>query len=232
MSNGWVSTSLFFLLSGFILAYLYWGEEGQFTTTKRRFWLLRFARIYPIHLIVIAILIFLKAPNYLDENLPLGSLISSAAATAALFQAWVPAWIPLWSWPTWTISQRSEGEGVNSTQLAARTYYFHPQVNEAYSKFFPTNPPARACFAVKTLPKNGFAYKFTKNGLCMFGSYLYLFRSRWNRGSGFGGVNQGRCFGVVGVAMRDKTDLATVLRSNAEELGTSVIHNIIIIVQI
>jgi peptidoglycan/LPS O-acetylase OafA/YrhL len=104
MSNGWVSTSLFFLLSGFILAYLYWGEEGQFTTTKRRFWLLRFARIYPIHLIVIAILIFLKAPNYLDENLPLGSLISSAAATAALFQAWVPAWIPLWSWPTWTIS--------------------------------------------------------------------------------------------------------------------------------
>ena len=29
LSNGWVSTSLFFLLSGFILAYLYWGEDGQ-----------------------------------------------------------------------------------------------------------------------------------------------------------------------------------------------------------
>jgi peptidoglycan/LPS O-acetylase OafA/YrhL len=104
MSNGWVSTSLFFLLSGFILAYLYWGEDDQFTTTKRRFWVLRFARIYPIHLIVLVILFFLKFPNYLDENLPLASLISSAVGTSVLFQAWVPAWIPLWSWPSWTIS--------------------------------------------------------------------------------------------------------------------------------
>ena len=40
-SNGWISTSFFFLLSGFILAYLYWGEDGQLVTTRRRFWQLR-----------------------------------------------------------------------------------------------------------------------------------------------------------------------------------------------
>ncbi len=102
--NGWISTSLFFLLSGFILAYLYWGEDGQLTTTKRRFWLSRAARIYPIHLIVMTILLMSQVPWYLSEDMPLSTLIPSAAATAALIQAWVPPWIPLWNWPAWTIS--------------------------------------------------------------------------------------------------------------------------------
>ena len=103
-SNGWISTSLFFLLSGFILAYLYWGEDGQLTTTKRRFWSLRLARIYPIHLIVMTILIPMQVPWHLSQEVPLSTLIPSAVAAIALVQAWIPPWIPLWSWPTWTIS--------------------------------------------------------------------------------------------------------------------------------
>ncbi len=104
MSNGWISTSLFFLLSGFILAYLYWGEDGQLITTRRRFWILRFARIYPIHLIVMLILLTMQVPWHLSQGMPLSTLIPSAIASLALLQAWVPPWIPLWSWPTWTIS--------------------------------------------------------------------------------------------------------------------------------
>jgi len=104
MSNGWISTSLFFLLSGFILAYLYWGEDGRLITTKRRFWSLRFARIYPIHLIVMTIILMLQVPWYLSQDVPLSTLVPSALATMALVQAWIPPWIPLWSWPTWTIS--------------------------------------------------------------------------------------------------------------------------------
>ena len=103
-SNGWLSTSLFFLLSGFILAYLYWGQDGQLITTKRRFWSLRFARIYPIHLIVMTIILILQVPWYLSQDMPLSTLVPSALATMALVQAWIPPWIPLWSWPTWTIS--------------------------------------------------------------------------------------------------------------------------------
>ena len=103
-SNGWVSTSFFFLLSGFLLAYLYWGEDGQLTTTRRRFWSLRAARIYPIHLIAMAITLVMRAPWYLSQDMALSTLVPSALATMALVQAWVPPWIPLWSWPTWTIS--------------------------------------------------------------------------------------------------------------------------------
>ncbi len=104
LSNGWVSTSLFFLLSGFILAYLYWGEDGQLTTTKRRFWSLRAARLYPIHLIVMMIILPMIVPFKIAEGLPLSTLIPSVLATLTLLQAWVPPWVPLWAWPTWTIS--------------------------------------------------------------------------------------------------------------------------------
>ncbi|NNL51106.1 MAG: acyltransferase [Woeseiaceae bacterium] len=104
MSNGWISTSLFFLLSGFILSYLYWGDDGQLTIGRRRFWLQRFARIYPIHLIVMAILISMQGSWHLSQGVPLSTLVPSALATLALVQAWVPPWIPQWSWPTWTIS--------------------------------------------------------------------------------------------------------------------------------
>lgn len=104
MTNGWVSTSFFFLLSGFILAYLYWGEDGQLVTSKRRFWSLRAARIYPIHLIVMTILLLMQVPWQLSQGMPLSTLVPSALATTALVQAWIPPWIPLWSWPTWTIS--------------------------------------------------------------------------------------------------------------------------------
>lgn len=104
MSNGWVSTSLFFLLSGFILAHLYWGKNNQLSIAKSKFWALRFVRLYPIHLVVLLILIVLKLPDYLNDNAPLEWLVPSAVANALLLQAWLPDFIPMWSWPTWTIS--------------------------------------------------------------------------------------------------------------------------------
>lgn len=104
MANGWVSTSLFFLLSGFILSFLYWQEDGNLRTTKRHFWLLRFARIYPIHIAVLIILVLLNYQRAYQEHGSISFLISSAVGTAALLQAWIPTWVPMWNWPSWTIS--------------------------------------------------------------------------------------------------------------------------------
>jgi len=103
-SNGWMSTSLFFLLSGFILAYLYWRPDGGLSMARRRFWALRCARIYPIHLIVMVLVVGLLFPWYLSQGRTPAELVPSALATAALVQAWVPPWVSVWSWPTWTIS--------------------------------------------------------------------------------------------------------------------------------
>ncbi len=103
-SNGWMSTSFFFLLSGFILAYLYWGEDGRLVSSKREFWLRRAARIYPVHWIVLAFTLPGTLGVHLESGTPLSTIVPGAIANVSLTQAWVPAWVPLWSWPTWTIS--------------------------------------------------------------------------------------------------------------------------------
>lgn len=104
LSNGWMSTSLFFLLSGFILAYLYWGKDGQLCSSKKRFWLLRLARIYPVHLCVLAIVLSLKIPWFLGSGATWSDIIPVAVANFFLIHAWIPPWIPHVNWPTWTIS--------------------------------------------------------------------------------------------------------------------------------
>lgn len=104
ISNGWMSTSLFFLLSGFILGYLYWGKDGQLSSSKRRFWLLRLVRIYPVHLVVLTIVLFLKVPWFLGAGANWSDIIPVALANLFLVHAWIPPWIPHVNWPTWTIS--------------------------------------------------------------------------------------------------------------------------------
>ena len=71
LAHGYLSTSFFFLLSGFILAYLYWTPSGELSTTRQRFWWQRFTRIYPVHLIALALTILLTLPRFLfDPNAP------------------------------------------------------------------------------------------------------------------------------------------------------------------
>lgn len=104
LSNGWVSTSFFFMLSGFILAHVYWPKDNEKAVEKRAFWIHRAARIYPMHLIVLAVLIFQKSSMLLSEGVPIAGLVFSAIFNAALLQAWIPYFVPIWSWPAWTIS--------------------------------------------------------------------------------------------------------------------------------
>jgi peptidoglycan/LPS O-acetylase OafA/YrhL len=106
LAHGYLSTSFFFLLSGFILAYLYWRPTGELSTSRQRFWWQRFTRVYPAHLIALVITILLYLPRYwMDPNAPSIPLsVASGVATATLTQAWVPPFVPVWSWPTWALS--------------------------------------------------------------------------------------------------------------------------------
>ena len=104
ITNGWMSTSFFFLLSGFILAYLYWGADGRLSMPKNTFWLTRAIRIYPIHLILLLITMLMTAAHQLSLGTSPWLLGASGLATLTLTQAWYPDFVPIWSWPTWTIS--------------------------------------------------------------------------------------------------------------------------------
>jgi peptidoglycan/LPS O-acetylase OafA/YrhL len=106
VAHGYLSTSFFFLLSGFILAYLYWSPGGDLATTRKRFWWSRLTRIYPIHLVVLALTILLMLPRFwFDPQAPgIGLAVASGIATATLSQAWIPPLVPVWAWPTWALS--------------------------------------------------------------------------------------------------------------------------------
>lgn len=104
-ANGWMSTSFFFLLSGFMLAYIYWGEDGKLTVPVKKFYFLRFTRIYPVHILVMIIMIILGISGLLwFGDYSMIAVVLSAFATLGLVQAWFPPLVPIWSWPAWNIS--------------------------------------------------------------------------------------------------------------------------------
>lgn len=63
-SAGYSAVSLFFILSGFVLAYNHIDMERDAITVDRgRFWLSRFARVYPAYLLALA----LMAPVFISS---------------------------------------------------------------------------------------------------------------------------------------------------------------------
>ncbi|PHI20703.1 acyltransferase [Lewinellaceae bacterium SD302] len=56
-SEGYIGVSFFFLLSGFILAYNYGNDYFEAKGKTLRFYIARFARIYPLHLLTFMIMI-------------------------------------------------------------------------------------------------------------------------------------------------------------------------------
>lgn len=106
LAHGYLSTSFFFLLSGFILAYLYWAPNGGLSTSTRKFWWSRFTRLYPIHIIVLVPTLLPQVMRYFFDPgaPPLATTVASAVTTATLMQAWFPPLVPIISWPTWALS--------------------------------------------------------------------------------------------------------------------------------
>lgn len=104
LRRGYCSTSLFFLISGFILAYLYIDPQGQMSVSKRRFWVARFARVYPLHLLLLAVLAPIVIGFASMFGMTTGDLVASGLLSAALLQAWVPMYALSWNFATWALS--------------------------------------------------------------------------------------------------------------------------------
>lgn len=55
--EGFVGVSFFFVLSGFIIAYNYQWKFQQEKISRREFWVARFARVYPLHIVTLFLLV-------------------------------------------------------------------------------------------------------------------------------------------------------------------------------
>lgn len=99
-----VAVFFFFVLSGYILGYVYLGSGGA--VDPRKFYISRFARIYPLYIVTILI----SVPGLAMARLPRMGLLKAALGTVATFtthalliQHWLPR-IGSLNYPSWSIS--------------------------------------------------------------------------------------------------------------------------------
>lgn len=106
LANGWTSVSLFFLLSGFILSYTY-DRQIVGSRNRRHFWEARLARLYPVYLVALAIMVpFAFSSHYLNAVRSIWQLFS----VLFMVQAWnphLPGLAQIWNAPAWTLSVES-----------------------------------------------------------------------------------------------------------------------------
>ena len=104
ISLGYVSVSFFFLLSGYILAWVYLRHSTKLPL--RRFYLARFARVYPLFLITLLLdtpyLFFLRLNKY-GVHEAVAKTTISLGASALMLQAWIPRLGGI-NFPSWSLS--------------------------------------------------------------------------------------------------------------------------------
>jgi len=102
-----LGVDVFFILSGFVLTHAYRDALQAGTLDYRRFIVARFARIYPAHVAVLALILVMVVVARMigaefDEKLynPFGLL-----ATLLLIHAWFPnTFVAEWNGPSWSLS--------------------------------------------------------------------------------------------------------------------------------
>jgi peptidoglycan/LPS O-acetylase OafA/YrhL len=96
---GSTSTSLFFVLSGFVLASVYTADAGGLRIPARVFWRRRFARLYPLSVLTqLAVIPFVWHSYAPDER------GIRAAAVLAGVQGWFPRISDSFNSPGWSVS--------------------------------------------------------------------------------------------------------------------------------
>lgn len=108
LSSGYVSVSLFFVLSGYILAYNYLPAGRRAALHAPQFWSARVARIYPVY----ALGLVLGLPFFVNKLLVQGGAPGSmaaeglgvVAAATSLLQAWIPGTACRLNCPGWSLS--------------------------------------------------------------------------------------------------------------------------------
>jgi len=99
LSRGWLGVNMFFVLSGFILAYT--GLNGAtLRRTHRAFWWARFSRIYPAYLLALAVAFTPLVHEWRYLAHPWAVMLS----TPLLLQSWMPFDTRYWNPPGWSLS--------------------------------------------------------------------------------------------------------------------------------
>lgn len=104
---GYSAVGVFFVLSGFVLAWNYLDRDAGMETGPRAFLAARVARVYPVYLLTF----LLSAPFTIAASVAAngwvvaaGKLTVGGLGTLALVQAWVPVLALYWNPPAWSVA--------------------------------------------------------------------------------------------------------------------------------
>jgi peptidoglycan/LPS O-acetylase OafA/YrhL len=107
---GYVATSFFLLLSGFVLTFVYGGRLRDGTLDTRGFFAQRIARLYPAYALALAVMIpFAIVHAWGDATASFGSAslkakLVTGVAHATMLHAWIPRLVASWNVPDWCVS--------------------------------------------------------------------------------------------------------------------------------
>lgn len=108
--SGFISVGLFFVLSGFVLTYTYVGAAPVARIDKRKFWVARLARIYPVYFASLLLALPYTFTWFERNNSLIGAVGKLGAAFAidlTLLQGWAPQTAMVINYPSWSISVES-----------------------------------------------------------------------------------------------------------------------------
>jgi peptidoglycan/LPS O-acetylase OafA/YrhL len=97
VTAGPIAVNYFYILSGFIMAIAYYRPQEQAGFNQWKYWLARFARIYPVYLVALLLIAVVKYKTLSDDvfTLPLH---------LTMLQAWVPSYPITLNTPGWSLS--------------------------------------------------------------------------------------------------------------------------------
>ncbi|MCZ2291205.1 MAG: acyltransferase [Burkholderiales bacterium] len=113
LSNGRIWVDFFFLLSGFILSHVYGKSVAAAPAAGRKtkeFYLARFARIYPLHIVTLLAMILVEVSAYIFRPEIADAFVNedkqwpSILRHLTLTHAWVSLSHLQWNAPSWSIS--------------------------------------------------------------------------------------------------------------------------------
>lgn len=96
LQAGPIAVNYFYLLSGFIMAIAYFSGDQSKVLNKSKYWVARFARIYPVYLLALLLVAAgrFKEPDFTTELL----------LNVSLLQAWIPGYALSLNSPGWSLS--------------------------------------------------------------------------------------------------------------------------------
>jgi peptidoglycan/LPS O-acetylase OafA/YrhL len=101
VNSGYIVLGLFFLLSGFVLAYNYAGPARAGTLDHVRFWKARFTRLYPVYLLSLLMSWRMVEAEYGAHTHAI--YWTGMALTPLLLQGWIPSLATFLNTPAWAM---------------------------------------------------------------------------------------------------------------------------------